>query len=156
MIPCPSLPLVLFVSPETLPTLWLSQAGEAHPALWGRQSQLWLFRCTSHPSPYSFCKSPQPRKGVCQDPWTCRLDCSAHIPPSSYVTKPARSWYLLCVTGRDLLEALTCLPKVDVFSTELLLEELLQGRESCWSGGTVAVGQSVSNSGQEQGLSSGL
>lgn len=84
------------------------------------------------------------------------MDSSAHIPPSSCVTKAAQSWYLLSVAGWDLLEALTCLPKVDVFSTELLLEELLQGREICWSGGTVAVGQSVSSSAQEQGLSSGL
>lgn len=57
------------------------------------------------------------------------------------MSRAAQSWYLLCVTGWDLLEALTCLPKVDVFSTELLLEELLQGREISWSGGTVAVGQ---------------
>lgn len=85
-----------------------------------------------------------------------QLDSSAHIPPSSCVSKAARSWYLLCVTGWDLLEALTRLPKVDVFSTELFLEELLQGREICCSGGTVAVGQLVSKSGQEQGLSSGM
>lgn len=41
-------------------------------------------------------------------------------------------WYLLRVAGWDLLEALACLPEVDVFSAELFLEELLRGRESCW------------------------
>lgn len=51
--------------------------------------------------------------------------------PGSAALWLCRGWYLLRVAGRDLLEALACLPEIDVFGTELLLEELLWGKESC-------------------------
>lgn len=48
---------------------------------------------------------------------------------TSQTTSSAQGQYLLRVAGWDLLEALTCLPEVDIFGTKLLLEELLWGRE---------------------------
>lgn len=135
------------VLPAALSTLWPPWAGEACPAPWVRQSRLWLFRCTSHPYPYHSHKTPQPaqppRTEVCQDPGTCRHDSRLYLCPplSQHLCDPgsATPWlhggrYLLRVAGRDLLEALACLPEVNVFGAELLLEELLRSRESCWPG----------------------
>lgn len=135
------------VLPAALCTPQLPRAGKAHPAPRGGQSQLWLFRHTSRPSPYHSEKTPQPAQppgtGVCQDPGTRRHDSHLHLcpRPSQQPRDPgsAAPWlcggrYLLCVAGWDLLEALACLPEVDIFGTEFLLEELLWGRASCWPG----------------------
>lgn len=139
--PCLALCPWSLVFPAAFSTLWPPHAGEACPALWTVAFKMHIT------SPSASCKRPQPaqppRTEVCQDPGTCRHDSHLHLcpHPSQQLHHPgsATSWlhggrYLLRFAGWDLLEALTCLPEVDVFGTELLLEELLQGRESCWPG----------------------